>query len=373
MATDRTSLTSSEVAEILTVTASERRIDGRSRVLALDRIATPTLNMMRKAKGAKSRAIQGGFKTTVKSERAGTLQFYSGRDYLTYDSFETMFDLSFSLGYAHMGDEWVHQIFKEAGIDITPGHSADGLPKIAASTWEVVVNLAEEKTEDLENNFHQALNLAFWRSNSADAKAFTGIDGLFPITSNSTGSIGGKSRTDPLLRHQLRTALTIDNIELSLSQVVRACNKTNGMDNSRVGYAACGESFFDKLKDLYLGTSTRAGKIDRNWMGEQVAKMAEKIGVGIPDDTLWIPGVGLLALEPCFERLDALDAPAIPWSKRCYLMNLDHVGFRPDPSNDGKLVVYPNQYNQLVTRVSVQGDYTFTVDKPNAFGVLSIA
>lgn len=372
MATDRTSLTSGEIAQILTVTASERRVDGRSRVLALDRQATPTLNMMRKAKGSKARAIQGGFKTTVKSERPGTLQFYSGRDILTYDSFETMFDLSFSLGYAHMGDEWVHQILKEAGVDIMAGTENTSLPKIATSTWEVVINLAEEKSEDLENNFHQALNLAFWRSNSSDAKAFTGVDGLFPVTSSSTGTIGGKSRSEPLLRHQLSTSLTIDNIELKLSQAVRACNKSNGMDNSRVGYAACGEQFYDKLKDLYLGTSTRSGKIDRTWMAEQVARMAEKIGVGIPDDTMWIPGVGLLVLEPCFERLDTLDAPATAWSKRCYLFNLDHIAFKADPNNDGKLVVYPNQYNQLVTRVSVQGDYTFTVDKPNAFGVLAI-
>lgn len=372
MATDRSSITAAEIGQILTATASTKRMQGRTRVLAVDRQSTPTLNMFRKLKGAKSRPVQGGFKTTVKSERGGTLQFYSGRDKLTFDSYETLFDLEFFMGSCHMGDEWVHQIFKEAGIPVVP-ENAGKLPSLKDETWEIVIDLASEKVEDLENNYVQSLNKAFWRSNATDPKAFTGMDGLLPITSNSTGSIGGKSRSNPILRHQLLTGLTIDNLELSISQLVRAANKKNAMDDSRATYAVAGEALYDKLKDLYLGTSTRTGKVTRQWMDDGLAKMNKRIGVGMPDETLYIPGLGALCLETVFEDLDSLDAPAIAWSKRMYGFNMEHIGFRSDKSLDGFLRVNPTPDDQMVTRLSMLGDYTFTVDKPNSHFVASIA
>lgn len=372
MPTDRSSITSAEIGQILVATASTKRLQGRTRILAVDRQATPTLNMFRALKGAKARPVQGGFKTTVKSERGGQLQFYSGRDKLTFDSYETMFDLEFFMGSCHMGDEWVHQIFKEAGIPVIPENTGK-LPALKDETWEIVVDLASEKMEDLENNYVQALNKAFWRSNASDPKAFTGIDGILPITSNSLGTIGGKPRSNPVLRHQLLTGLTIDNIELSLSQLVRAANKKNAMDDSRVSYGVAGEAFYDKLKDLYLGTSTRAGKVTRNWMDDAIGKMTKRLGVGLPDETLYIPGLGALALETVFEDLDALDAPAIPWSKRFYGFNMDHIGFKADKSLDGLIRVNPTPDDQMVTRISMMGDYTFVVDKSNCHIAASIA
>jgi hypothetical protein len=364
MTTDRSTITASEIGQILVATASTKRLEGKSRVLAVDRQATPTLNMFRALKGAKARPVQGGFKTTVKSERGGSLQFYSGRDKLTFDSYETMFDLEFFMGSCHMGDEWVHQIFKEAGVPVVPENAGE-LPKLKDDTWEIVLDLAKEKMEDLENNYVQALNKSFWRSNVSDPKAFTGMDGILPTT-NSTGNIGGKSRSNPILRHQVIASMTIDTLELNLSQVVRAANKKNAMDNSRVSYAVAGEAFYDKLKDLYLGTSTRAGKVTRQWMDDMIGKMNGKIGVGLPDETLYIPGLGALALETIFEDLDVLDAPAIPWSKRIYGFNMEHIGFKADKSLDGFLRVNPTPDDQMVTRISMLGDYTFTVDKPNS-------
>lgn len=372
MATDRSSLSASEIGQILVATASTKRMQGRTRVLAQDRQSTPTLNMFRALKGAKSRPVQGGFKTTVKSERGGQLQFYSGRDKLTFDSYETMFDLEFFMGSCHMGDEWIHQLFKEAGIPVVPENTGK-LPALKDETWEIVLNMAEEKMEDLENNYVQALNKAFWRSNASDPKAFTGMDGLLPIASNSTGTIGSKSRSNPILRHQLLTGLTIDTIELGLSQLVRAANKKNGMDDSRVSYAVAGEAFYDKIKDLFLGTSTRSGKVTRFWMDDAIAKMTKRLGVGMPDETLYIPGLGALCLETVFEDLDALDAPAIAWSKRCYGFNMEHIGFRSDKTLDGFLRVNPTPDDQMVTRISMLGDYTFCVDKPNSHFVAAIA
>ena len=101
--------------------------------------------------------------------------------------------------------------------------------------------------------------------------------------------------------------------------------------------------------------------------------MTKRLGVGLPDETLYIPGLGPLALETVFEDLDSLDAPSIAWSKRCYGFNMEHIGFRADKSLDGMLRVNPTPDDQMVTRLSMLGDYTFVLDKPNSHFVTSIA
>lgn len=372
MATDRSTLRASEISTLLLATASSRLYKGKNRVLAMDRISTPTLNRLRSNKaGASTTPIQGGYKCHVKGERGGSLQAWSGRDILTFHSFETMFDLEYFVGYVHMGDEWVHQLLKEAGIQVDYDTSNGKIPKMASDTWEVLINIAQEKLEDLENNYVMELNKAIWRSNSGNAKMFTGIDGLLPVTSNSTGTIGGKSRSNPLLRHQLATAVSNANIETTIDSVKRAANKRNAADGSKIDMAVCGEDAYDVVTTvLFTGTSA---KYDRNLAADQAAQWGSKLGIGVPDDAIMIPGVGPLMIEPVFETLDAEDAPATAWQKRIYLLNSRHIGFKPTKGQDGKLTPHPTPYNQRVTRLSMYGEYAFVIDKPNSHGVIAVS
>lgn len=374
MASDRSTLASSEVTTLLTAAISSRIYKGKNRVLALDRISTPTLNALRSsAASGRANPIQGGYKVHVKGERGGSLQSWSGRDLLTFNSYETIFDLEYFVGRVHMGDEWVHQQLEEAGIKVAYDTSNGKIPKMAPSAMEVVINLADQKLEDFENNYVQELNKSIWRANSGDAKMFTGIDGLLPVTSNSTGTIGGKSRTNPLLRHQLATSVANDDLETKIHQIVRAANKRNVAVGTRINMAIAGENVYDRLTQLLVtGATGITARYDRNLAADQAAKWGEKLGIGVPPDALMIPGIGVLMIEPVFEQLDIEDAPATKWQNRLYLFNMSHLAFKPTEGKDGSMIPHPVPYNQRVTRISVHGEYAFCVDKPNSHAVLTI-
>lgn len=371
---DRSSITTAEIGQILIATQSEKYVNGRmGPVIALDRQSTPGLNMFR-SKLSKGRAmpVQGGYKLIVKGERGKKLQAYSGRDLLNFQSSETMFELIYGTGAVHLGDEWVLQQLKEAGVSIEWNTSNGKAPgQVASSTFEVVANLAKEKLEDFENNYIQELNKAVWLANALDPKMFTGIDGHLPVTSNSAGTIGRKSRSNPLLRHHLRTGVAVANLEQEIQQVVRAANKRNAGVNSRINMAICGEAFYDAITEhLFTGANAR---YDRNIAVDQAAKWSQRLGIGIPPDALMIPNVGVLMVEPIFEQLDIDNAPQSPWQKRLYLLNSSHITFKPTPNDDGKLTTHPSPYNQKVLRMSMTGEYAFCIDKPNSHAVMTLA
>lgn len=371
---DRSTLTPAEISQILVSTVSERYALGKNTVTALDRLDTPTQNMFR-SKLARGRAtpVQGGYKVIVKEERRGRFQAWSGRDLLTFDSFETMFDLVYSIGRVHLGEELVLQQLEEAGIrldyDTSNGQSPNN--KVSAGLWEVVVNLLSEKIEDYENNYRQELEKHIWRANTGDPKMFTGIDGLLPVTSNSTGTIGGKSRSNPVLRHHLSTGVAVADLELLIMQLARAANKRNGGDGSKVDLLFAGEDVYDGLVD-HLFTGANA-KYERQISVEAAAAWGQKMGVGMPTDALMVPNIGVLMVVPVFEQLDAEDAPNVPWQKRLYGINSKHVAFKPTSGMDGKLIPHPVPYNQRIMRISDHGEYAFCIDKPNSHFVIAIA
>ena len=365
---DRSTLTVSEVEEISLAVISEE-YHNKGGAIRLDNIETPTLNMTMKS-SASAFPAKGGYKVIVKDNRKGALQTWSGRDLLTFDSYNTIFELQYGMARVHMGDEWISQQLEEAGIAVEYDTSNGKLPggRMTSATWEVAVNLAKSKVEDLRENWQRRLAHLQWTDNSSDTKAPDGIDNLLPIA-NTTGSIGGKSRTNPLLQHHVRAISGLDTLELDLMQVRRAANKRNG-DGSRTDFVVCGETIYDKMADLWLGTSTRAGKFDRNLAAAQAQEMAAKWGIGIPDDAFAIPGVGIIMIEPLFEDLDQENPGlSVPFQKRMYGMNRKHIAFKAPKGKDGKTTVHPMPYNQRIHRVSTHGEYCQFLTKPNAFWI----
>lgn len=381
MPADRSTLTASEVDAVLTVTSQSRNYNGKNKVSALGRINTPTLNMMRGASKARSTPVRGAYKAQLKGLRGGRLQTWSGRDVLTFASADTLFDIEYAIGRVHLGDEWVHQQLEEAGCQIDYEKAVRGqvnLAEIAPDTWEVIVNLAQEKFDDAEVNYVLELNKMFWRSNISDAKAFPGLDSMISRTSNSTGPIGNRTRANPLLRHQLMTAVNTNDIELKLNQLVRAANK-RCRDGTRLNFAVCGETFYDAIVEkMFSGSNaiTAANKTTvRNLdqaRGEAQA-MGQKLGIGFPDDAIYIAGVGMLMIEPVFEELDREDAPAALWQKSCILLNMDHITFKPTKGKDGAKIIHPTPYNQRLTRMSLHGEYALVADQLDCHAAMVLA
>lgn len=381
MPADRSTLTTSEVDAVLTVTSQSRNYNGKNQVSKLGRINTPTLNMLRGASKSRSTPVRGAYKAQMKGLRGGKLQTWSGRDVLTFQSADTLFDIEYAIGRVHLGDEWVHQQLEEAGCQIDYEKAVHGnvdLASLAPDTWEVIVNLAQEKFDDAETNYVLELNKMVWRANTSDPKAFVGIDGLLSRTSNSTGPVGNRSRSNPLLRHQLMASVNQNDIELKLNQLVRACNK-RCRDGSRVNFATCGEAFYDAIVEkMFAGSNaiTVANtRITRqlDQARSEAQAMGAKLGIGFPDDAIYIAGVGILVIEPVFEDLDKEDAPAVTWQKTCCLFNLDHLTFKPTKGKDGAKIIHPTPYNQRITRMSLHGEYALVADQLDCHGIMTLA
>ena len=383
MPPDRSSVTTAEVDAMLTATSTSRLMNGKNKVGHLGNVKTPTLNAMRGMGKSNATPVRGGYKCHLAAQRGQRMQAVSGRDIHTFKSVDTIFDVEFSVGRVHLGDEWVHQQLDEAGINIdyTQAYqtaidtSKPGWWTKGADSFEVLVNLADQKLQALELNYVQELNKLLWRSNISDPKLWPGIDALTPWSTNTTGPVGNRSRTNPLLRHQLLATTDTANIEKDLDTLRRRCNKRIH-DGTSVNFIVCGETYYDAIKERMFSGSTAvtAPRLLRDYDNarSEAQARAQKIGIGLPDDAIYVAGVGLLMIEPVFEDLDAQDAPSIPWQKRAAMFNTDHIAFRPTKNKDGAKRVHATPYNQLFTRISCYGEYAMTEDWFDCHGVTYI-
>lgn len=371
-APDRSSVTTSEVDAMLVATASSRLLNGKNKVAHLGNVKTPTLNAMRGMSKSNATPVRGAYKCHLASQRGQRMQAVSGRDIHTFKSVDTLFDIEFGVGRVHLGDEWVHQQLEEAGVDIDYGGAYQTIDVSKAGWWtkgsdafEVLVDLADQKLQALELNYVQELNKLLWRSNISDPKLWPGMDALISVSSNTTGPVGNRSRTNPLLRHQLKAIAAAGDIEKDLDTLRRACNKRIH-DGTSVNMIVCGETFYDGVKErMFSGSAAvTSPRLTRNYDNarSEAQAMAQKIGIGLPDDSIYLAGVGLLMIEPCFEDLDREDAPSIPWQKRAFLTNTDHLQFKPTKKKDGAKKVHATPYNQHVTRISCYGEYALVED-----------
>lgn len=373
MPSDRSSLSTAEIDAALTATASSRLMNGKNQVNFLGNVKTPTLNMFR-AKGQSNHTpVRGAYKCHLSGQRGQKLQSVSGRDIHTFRSIDTLFDIEFSVGRVHLGDEWVHQQIEEAGLSIDystvyttqidinkPGWWSKG-----SDTFETLVNLADQKLKALEINYVQELNKLFWLSNIADAKLWQGVDANVSVASNTTGPVGNKNRVNPLLRHQLLPITNTADIELRLDDLRYLCNKRIA-DGSKVDLIPVGRTFYNAVKERMIQGSNAVSspRLVRNLDNatSEAQANAQKLGIGFPDDSIYMAGVGMMYVEPVFEDLDREFAPAIAWEKRAFNFNTSHIMFKPTAKKDGQKKIHATPYNQLVTRISVYGEYALMMD-----------
>jgi hypothetical protein len=371
---DHSTLSAEQFGEILLAARESTIVNWGKDPVALERFKIPSYD---KFIGSRQTdiALRGEYKVQVKGNRGGALQAYSGLDLLTnFGNYATSFDLTYGVGNIHLGDSISVQELEEAGVpvDLTRGTSEGRMPvRLDSAAKLASKNFAKQKQEDLEWNWRVELAYGMWSANANDSKMFPGLDGLIPVTTNSTGTIGGKSRSNPLLRHQLITGVTIDTLELNLTRLVRQCNDVTGDAGGYTNYCPTGDDVFDMLADLYLGTSTRAGKIDRQMASDRAKEMAAKWGIGIPDDSWYLPTVGMIIREPLFKRLQEREAPATSWTKRLYALNTSVMDFYGP--RHAEYIYHPMPHNQRVLRTSLEGRYGWVIKKPNSLGVLALA
>lgn len=361
---------SQEEVDYVTQAVLSKRIANGADVQALDRIESPLVDMLFAKSKELGPPVNGGFRFYVKGNRGQELQWWDGADILTFESRHTLTDMQFNSARCHLGYELLYAFLEAQGIRVTYGKgigSGDG----KADLMEVAVKVIEDHLDTVMYNYKQKLRQAICLSGAAGTKNLIGIDGLFPITGNTTGSIGGRSRTNERFRHYLKTGVTKDTVAQEFFKMVRSQTRRSG--NKRPSIIAAGDLFYDMLVDLFVGTSTVAGKFDYRSARDKAEQKGEKYNISLPQyNNAFMYENTMIVNEPLFEEMDTIDTgAAIPWSKRCYSFITENFGVVP--VMDQMLVKHAMPYNQRLERASLHGEYVEWCNLPNAQAVMTAA
>jgi hypothetical protein len=367
MPVDNTAFTQEEIDFLAQATLS-RRIAKKGEVQPLDRIESGTFKFaMQRAKNF-GPPVQGGFRFYVKGNRGQKVQWWQGADILTFENKSTLSDMVFSVGKGHMGYELLYDTIERNGIRVNYNRGIrEGQSDKAVV--ERVVNIIEQTMDDVEYNYLSEMRKHFFKSNIDQPKCFTGLDGLFPATTNNTGTIGQRPRSNRLFQHQLYTGVTKDNLMLAFFKLVRAANRRAG--GTKIDYIACGDNFYNTLVDLFAGASTTAGKFDYRSARDMAMKKGEKYNVSLPQDCFAYEDT-LIVNDPVFEELDLENPTLSPtWANQARFFNFSHFGIIP--VIDEMQVPHAMPYNQRLERVSLHCEFVEWSDLPSSQGVMVLA
>lgn len=356
-----------EEIDVLTQAVLSERIVDEGKVLALDRIDSPSYNwFMSRAKNLGD-PVNGGFKFQVKANTNRRLQWWSGADILTFESKNQLNSMIFEVGKAHMGNEIIYEWLERQGarVDYRRGLKLGG-GEARKAALHVTANLLKEQLDDWQYNWTNEMRKAMWTDNAAEPKAFSGFDALFPATSNTTGDIGGMDRSNPLFRHKLVTGVTKTTFQSLFQKFVRDLERFGG--GKRLAAIFCGDNFYDLLVDLFSGSDTVAGKFDYRAAQDKAMKMGEKMEIALPQEAFVYRGI-LFSIEPLFVDLQA-DAPSTnpSWLDRCYAFVGDYCGFHPVIEDIE--VAHEMPYNQRLQRVSKHGEAVTWCNNPRTVGIM---
>ncbi len=372
MSVDLTAFSQEEI-DLLAQATLSRRIVNRGEVTSLDRVESGTLKYaLGRAKNA-GPPVQGGYRFMVKGNRGQRLQWWQGADILTFSNKSTLSDMVFDVGKGHYGYEVLYDTLERSGVRIDYNKGIRDGEK-DRSVVERVVNIIEQTMDDVEYDWMNDLRKRFMLDNLDQPKCFTGRAGLIDPATNTTGSIGKRSRTNKLFQHGLYTGLTADNIMVKFYQIIRATNRFAG--GTQVDYISCGDDVYDLLVTLFCNTGAAggmtgsiAGKLDYARAQEYAMKKAEKYGVSLPQDCFAYKDI-LIVNDPVYALLKD-EYPTQNWGKRIDFWNFSHFGIIPVITE--MTVPHPMPYNQRLSRTSIHGEWTVWCDMPRsqAVGILA--
>lgn len=363
-------LTQDEFDFLMYATLSEK-VANPDEVIPLDRIDTPTFNMLMRKKKSNGEPVRGGYRFNVKGLRGQKLTWWDGLDILPFEERYTGNAMKFYVGKMHFGDTLPFDLVERTGVRIDYNRGIREGSQRKASL-EKVVNVIKESRDDILYNIRIELAKTLMKGNFDQPKAFIGLDGLMPITNPTGGTIGGMSRANPIFQHLVSTGWTGDNILSNFQAFIKALQRRS--NGRKIDVITVGDNVFDLLVNIFTGAAsggaagnTVAGKFDYRSAREQAAKMGEKYNIGLPQDCFAYED-RLIINDPIFQELNRED-PTSNWPGRGYALCSDYQFLIPVMSD--VVVPHPMPYNQRVQNTSYHGEMTLANICPNSSGVFT--
>ena len=293
-------------------------------------------------------------------------QSYFGDSLVTYNRKRTLQQAKYTWGSFHDGFGLNEDELTQNGILMTD----DKASTPSAAEKIQLTNLLAENTETLKLGFQENFDYMIHRDGSQAATDIPGLDALVSTTPTVSLVVGGLDQS--LYPWWQNTAITgistavAGNLTNQMELAWRDCTRYGGLTPDLI---LCGEEFLDAYR-VDCKSSIIRNVFMKDGMGKGVT-LDGSVGSGAKT------GLSFKGLEldwdPVMSILDALDAPAIPWSKRCYFLNMKYLKLRPIQGHWMISRTPPRVYDRYVHYWGLTAKAALTTGKRNAHAVLSIA
>lgn len=329
----------------------------------IDQVSTdrPLLSFLmgrkKSAPGAKQYIVE-----QLRYRYQSNFQWFNGSQVVTYNRRQTIEQAMYAWRSAHDGFALDEDRLAQNGIKITedtyPGSSnASEAEKIQ------LTNLIEEQSEVLRLGFEEKFSQALHLDGTQSSDAIVGLDALVSLTP-STGTVGAIDCTQSAnawwwngAYTGLTTTTTTGDILDKMEIGYRACVRNGGRPTKIIA----GGDFIDGYRQFLMNTF---GRMDMGASGMKRIEGGTEMLLfhGIPVE--W---------SPEFDDLDDIYVPAIPWKKRCYMLNGNHIRLRPLDGHDMVTRKPPRAYDKYEYYWGLTWRGALTMNRRNAHAVFAIA
>lgn len=316
--------------------------------------------LLKKLLGAK-KPYAGGLQYVVEQLRYANdsnFQSYFGDQQVSYNRKRTLNQAKFTWGSFHDGFGLNEDELVQNGITLTDDRSAT--PTDAEKVQ--LTNLLNENMETLKLGFEENFDLMLHRDGTASATDIPGLDHLISTAPTSSSTVGTlNQQTYAWWRNYADIGIstaTAGNLVDRMEIAWRECMRYGG---SKPDFILVGSDFLDAYRRDASDTVNR--RLSTSGRGNTA--------VDASVDGVYFKGVELV-WDPVFDTLDAEDAPAIEWAKRCYFVNTKHVSLRPIKGHWMTPRKPPRVYDRYVHYWALTSKAALTTNKRNAHAVLSI-
>lgn len=268
---------------------------------------------------------------------------------------------------AHMGITITHKDLMDRGYVVPPNgdRSRSSFRKLSKAQGDTLIDYVEELFEEVEDNYDREIDKNYLLDGTHTTNAPAGLDALLPLD-NTSGTIGGQNRSDPLFQHHVITGSTVTaggTLQEDLNALFRAAsNKTRGM-KGKIDMIMVGDDWLDAYatyaKNNGIQINTDSGT-------------PTMVDIAIPDEGRKYNRLQIVR-NPTFEDLDSAGLyTGTPWAKRAYLLNSKSWQFVWQGFD--KYISWPDDPHDLrETFISWDGYYSLLCRAPNQNAVNTIA
>jgi hypothetical protein len=293
----------------------------------------------------------------VKGDRAVTLQGYTHNDTVSYQNPANLLRTEYSWKELHAGITCTFTELKKSGITIEEQGSAQRPVRHSDREMEVLVDLLEDKYDQMQSDVGQQWAEMLWKDGTADADNLPGITSFIlddPTTNTTVGAINQSTVTWWRNRANLAIAASVSAGETNISDVLQAeVRQLRRYAQGGVSHRAfAGSAFLEAVdKELRLnGSFTTSG-----WSGGS-------IDLGVADPRL--KGIKL-EYDPTLDDISK--------SKYLYILDMKRIKLRPMSNEEWKKHNPARPEDQYVMYQGLTWTGALQCLQRNTSGVYSIA